>query len=144
MNNAYKTAFGTWSVSTEGDEEGRTERQLGTFTGYIDEIALALADKAFYELKFKSAIPLDNTKPTKSNVNVQLDIESGTWDMDADDRREFASRLLAGRPVTVTESNYYGCFMIRAKNEADVQKQILREQALNKLSAGEKAALGIK
>lgn len=37
--------YGTFKVTTEGDCEGKSVRHLGTFTGYIDEIAFALADK---------------------------------------------------------------------------------------------------
>lgn len=44
--------YGTFEVTTEGDCEGRSVRHLGTFTGYIDEIAFALADKCYYSLRF--------------------------------------------------------------------------------------------
>ena len=32
-------------VTTEGDEEGRTTRNLGYFQGNVDDIAFQLADK---------------------------------------------------------------------------------------------------
>ncbi len=140
----YKNPYGTWRVTTEGDEEGRTTRELGTHTGYIDEIALALADKACYELNFQAAEPLQkNPTPTKTSVNVQLDIESGTWNMDADERCFFAEKMLQGRPVIVAGSNYFGCFVIRAKNEKDMQREILRNTALKKLNDAEKNVLGL-
>ena len=40
LKNGYDEVFGTWEVTTEGDVEGRTTKNLGNFTGYIDEIAL--------------------------------------------------------------------------------------------------------
>jgi hypothetical protein len=51
---------GWWSVSTEGDCEGRSTRQLGTHYGHVAEIAFALADKCYYVLEFK---PVDAAPP---------------------------------------------------------------------------------
>lgn len=50
INAPYDNPFGIWHVTTEGDCEGRSPRDLGFHEGYIDEIALALADKCFYEI----------------------------------------------------------------------------------------------
>ena len=44
----YDKVYGLWNVTTEGDCEGRSVRNLGTYEGNIDEIAFALADKCFY------------------------------------------------------------------------------------------------
>lgn len=52
INAPYDNPFGIWHVTTEGDCEGRSPRDLGFHEGYIDEIALALADKCFYSLYF--------------------------------------------------------------------------------------------
>ena len=48
----YKDIYGYWIVTTEGDCEGRTTKTLGTFKGYIDDIALSLANKCYYSLCF--------------------------------------------------------------------------------------------
>ena len=42
-NRVQYKAFGWWHVTTEGDDEGRTTRDLGYHYGYLDEIALRLA-----------------------------------------------------------------------------------------------------
>ena len=43
MNRKKYTNYGTFKVTTEGDCEGKSTRDLGVHTGYIDEIAFALA-----------------------------------------------------------------------------------------------------
>jgi hypothetical protein len=42
-----------WSVTTEGDVEGKSTTNLGTFEGRLDEIAFALADKEYYQILAK-------------------------------------------------------------------------------------------
>ena len=38
MKKEYRELYGTWSVTTEGDVEGKSTTNLGTYTGYVDEI----------------------------------------------------------------------------------------------------------
>ena len=109
----YTKPYGTWEVSTDGDCEGKSTRELGTHTGYLDDIAFALADKAMYGLNFKKVNKLNLKKQTRKSVHIQLDIESGTW-KNEDDRLDFARKMLEGRPVVVTPSNYYASFVIGA------------------------------
>jgi len=59
-----------WTVTTEGDVEGRSTLHLGTFHGKIDEIAFALADKACYKLEFEAVKSIDLTKQTKPEVHI--------------------------------------------------------------------------
>jgi hypothetical protein len=46
------TQRGIWVVTTEGDCEGRSTRNLGIYNGVVEEIALHLADKVEYQLNF--------------------------------------------------------------------------------------------
>lgn len=80
---SYKKAYGFWEVTTEGDCEGRSVSRLGIYEGYIDEIALALADRCYYSLCFRPIDPraLDLT-PKRKSVEISFDIGSNTWDMD--------------------------------------------------------------
>lgn len=55
MNNLYK-------VTTEGDCEGRSRRDLGIWEGNISNIAFHLADKMVYSLTFE---PIAINKPNK-------------------------------------------------------------------------------
>lgn len=45
--------YGVWEVTTEGDCEGRTTRELGIYQGNISDIAVYLKDKVGYTLRFK-------------------------------------------------------------------------------------------
>lgn len=142
MTNAenYKNPYGTWKVTTEGDCEGRTVTDLGTYTGFIDEIAFALGRKCYYVLNFK-AVSLSTPKltPLTSKVNIQLDVGSGTWDIGDTKRVAFAKELFKGRDVKVTPCNYYATFTIEAGNA----EQTKRANALSKLTPEERSLLGL-
>lgn len=142
MNNRKEySAYGTWCVTTEGDCEGRSTVQLGTYTGYIDELALALADKAYYELHFQMVNPeaLDMT-PKKTKVMVQLGIDSGTWDLKGEDRAKYVRKMLKDRNlVKVVASPSYAGFELVAVN----RDEVIRKQALNKLNDEDKRVLGL-
>lgn len=67
--------IGWWSVSTEGDDEGRTTTQLGTHYGHVAEIAFSLANKCFYSLSFE---PLDDNVPPKDHPKYTCS-KLGVW-----------------------------------------------------------------
>jgi hypothetical protein len=139
-------SYGYWNVSTEGDCEGRSVRNLGTFRGHIDEIAFHLADKCSYSLRF-SQIAEDQTIPEfdikSPEVHVSLDIGTGTWDMNSPKRKDFFAKLLKGRPdVEVEEGQYYASVKLVSKKSKS-KNEILKEKALAKLSEEEKKVLGL-
>jgi hypothetical protein len=116
MRKEYK-AYGWWKVTTEGDCEGRTIIDLGIHHGYLDKIAFALGGKAYYSLKFQSIDKPEVTShpsPVKS-VNIQLDVDSGTWDLRRGDRAEAIRKILKGRRVTVEECNFYATVTLKKK-----------------------------
>jgi hypothetical protein len=149
MNNRYPrpNAHGTWIVTTEGDEEGRSTRQLGTHTGYLDEIAFKLASQAYYGLQFNPVDPQKIEKIGKSGTKVQvsLGIESGTWDMDAHARVGYFKQMLAGRDVLVEPGQYYACVLLvdgkSPEAQAKAREALLVEQAKSKLEPAELDAL---
>lgn len=55
LNEGFRSVYGKWNVTTYGNYEGSTITNLGDYEGYIDDIALSLADKAVITLKFKPA-----------------------------------------------------------------------------------------
>ena len=146
LNPDYASSYGTWRVTTEGDCEGKTTTQLGAFTGHIDEIALALADRCYYSLCFRRDMPKSMSMvPTRKSVSVQLDINSGTWDMNSDERAKAIGEILKDRDVTVSPGQYFASVIITTTKETEGERQEkLRNAALAKLSAEEKAALGLK
>lgn len=136
----YKNPYGIWKVTTEGDCEGRSIRNLGVYQGYVDEIAFALADKCSYSLRFEK-ICTDVPKPTKAieKVNISFAIESETWDMDSGERVQFVRSMLQGRGTHVFESNFATSVTLENTNIEKTK----REVALAKLTPEEKALLGL-
>lgn len=108
---SYTNPYGLWKVTTEGDCEGRSSRNLGIFEGYLDDIAFYLADKAYYTLEFEKIdilrISHKNVNAERSEVNVSLDISSGTWGMSSEERVLEFKKLLSERHVRVTEGDTY-------------------------------------
>ena len=144
--NNYTSAQGFWKVTTEGDCEGKSIRDLGVHYGYLDDIAFALADKCYYSLCFKLVDPMTLDVPTKNKVNIVLDIDSGTWDMASSSRVAFVENMLKDRDVSVKASNYFASVELAMGKTIEQQKarekEMLKKQALSKLSEAERSALG--
>lgn len=143
----YDNAYGIWTVTTEGDVEGRTTNHLGTFEGYLDEIAFKLAGKSYYGLRFAPADDLALISRPGTKVQVSLDIDSGTWDMKGEQRVNFFKKLLAGRKVSVAPGQYYACVeLIDGDSPEEIarrEKELKKQKALAKLSAEDRELLGL-
>ncbi len=116
INEKYQDAYGTWNVTTEGDVEGRSIRHLGTYKGYLDEVAKSLAGGVFYSLSFTKVgdvEELPEPKREQKEVSVQLNIDSKTWDLCMDTRAEVMATVLKDRPVTVKKGQYFASFIIK-------------------------------
>lgn len=141
MNRKEYTNYGTFNVTTEGDCEGRSIKNLGTYTGYIDEIAFALADKCCYTLCFKLVEPESfDLTPKKDTVNISLDIDSGAWDLNIEDATEYLKNFFANRDVEVVDVRGYGSCTISTRKETIEEK---KKKILQKLSDEEKQILGL-
>ncbi len=101
----YRDIKGIWSVSTYGDAEGRSTTQLGVYNGFVDEIALYLADYSVYELCFRKISDLPVGLPVSNTVTVKFDIESNTWDMTSQELVNNIAPLFRDRPVKITARN---------------------------------------
>jgi hypothetical protein len=77
-----ESPIGWWYVTTEGDCEGKSTKQLGTFHGHICEIALGLAGAAYYKLHFQAVAEptylLDPKDSTTVSVQSIADIAGNT------------------------------------------------------------------
>lgn len=138
----YQDPYGTWKVTTEADAEGKGTRQLGVYTGFIDKIAFALANRCYYSLHFTKIHPeeLDLT-PKKKEVSITLDIESGTWDLKVDARVDYINNgLLKDRPCFATSKGPYGAVTLTTEQETIEEKRI---KILEKLTDEEKMVLGL-
>lgn len=130
--------YGLWQVSTEGDCEGRSSRNLGVWEGFIDDIALHLADRVMYNLWIT---PVDINKVTEKPMARRVDVYiNSIAHIDAKERLDIATRAFAHRNVRISESNYYGAFVI---NNNTSEEEILRASALSKLTAAERKVLGL-
>lgn len=120
MKDPYNDPYGLWIVTTEGDEEGRTTRQLGSYEGYLDEIAHKLASEAFYTLEFSKANELPELKAEDcpNGVVISLDIGSGTWKMNSRDRAATIADLLKDRPVMVIARNQHSSVTLKFKEQS--------------------------
>lgn len=133
--------YGTFKVTTEGDCEGKSIKDLGTYQGYIDEIAFALADKCFYTLTFT----LQNNKhlnltPKKNTVNIRLDVDSGIWGYTKKNAKNYFKELFKDREVIVLDTHGNGSCTIRTDKETIRDKKL---KILEKLTDEEKEILGL-
>lgn len=116
-NNIWKPV-GLWRVTTQGDEEGRTTRQLGLHEGHLADIARTLSAESFYDLQFEPVEVLDKDKirAPRESVHVTLGHDAGTSGMEKEARAAYFRAMLKDRTdVTVTESNYYGAVVLNFK-----------------------------
>lgn len=68
--------LGVWRVTTEGDCEGRSVRQLGTYEGHVLDIAKQLAGQAYYQLDFRRVEPKKvDTGPAKTHGEVHFRVD---------------------------------------------------------------------
>lgn len=143
MEKKEYSVYGTFKVTTEGDCEGKSVRDLGTYTGYIDEIAFALADKCEYKLHFKQVHPeeLDMTLPKRDKVEISLDIDSGIWDLNVDNAKEYFKDFFKDRDVEVIGAHGYGSCTISTHKETIEEK---KTKILNKLTEEERKILGLE
>lgn len=102
FNAPYDNPVGMWKVSTDGDCEGKSTRELGFHQGHILDIAYGLADKAMYDLKFTAVTPEDLPKTAKINkpqkINIALNIDSGSWEMRMPQRAASLQNMLSKKP----------------------------------------------
>ena len=113
--------IGTWQVKTEGDCEGKSDRNLGLHFGHIVDIAKKLASHAEYTLWFQKASSdkgsVNILQPT--GVRIALDIDSQTWDMNSKERtrqfREMLNKQQANSKYEVDDSTYHAAVMLSIK-----------------------------
>ena len=137
----YKRTNGlaVWAVSTQGDVEGKSpDIQLGTYVGYIEDIALLLSHKR--ELIFELKEELDVSRMS-NKVRVSF-AELINTTGEPDRRADFVTHLLGDRgKAKAGKSTYYGSAEIIFE-ESNIQA-IVKKQALAKLTAAEREALGL-
>lgn len=143
----YNSSYGLWKVTTEGDCEGKTTKNLGIYEGNISDIAFYLKDKCEYSLRFSpaKATKIDSDDVTHyGSINISLDIDSGTWNMSPEDRVNYFKVLLYTENrehiITVEPGQYYASVKLIGY---DSHEEYVRKTALEKLTDEEKEVLGL-
>lgn len=131
----YSNPYGLWEVTTEGDEEGKSPpNYLGTFVGYLDEIAFALSKQAMYTLIFKK---ISGETPALTSIQEKVCVGiSGQ-----PDALPFLTCMLDGRPDVVPRSNYRNHIFIEMSGER--LNSAKKQAALAKLTKEEQKLLGL-
>lgn len=94
-----------WKVYSIQGEEAERAVYLGTFYGYVDDIAFALADKAGWLLRFEPCDPLDMT-PKRKKVVVEIADVRHRVDSKEEEVAVFKD-YLKDRPVAIKATPYY-------------------------------------
>lgn len=137
------SSYGLWHVTTEGDCEGRSTKDLGLHQGYLEAIAFALAPLAYYGLRFSRAVVSEHHERKAEAVNVSLDIGTKTWDMTSEARVTYFQNLLHPSNVEVLPSSYYASVILRSARTEEEKQQDKINMALSKLTWEERKVLGL-
>lgn len=88
---------GTWTVTTEGDCEGRSVAPLGNYQGTIEEIALHLADRAYYNLYFYPMVPVNKGPYLQKKDNVNIYYNNKQYTITSSNKRQVMLYQLSQR-----------------------------------------------
>jgi hypothetical protein len=120
----YKNPFGEWEVSAP-EKIGYYKNDnhiLGIYTGYIDEIALHLADRVAQELEFRKISDglqsnNKNYHRTAKEVFVRFHNESNTWEkIRYKNYLPELKEIFKDRNVSIDYGNYFATFKITSKD----------------------------
>ena len=141
LNPMYSNSLGLWEVTTEGDCEGRTTRDLGTYYGNFDEVAFHVADKVMYKLTLTKIEPTNEFTPKADNVLIQFNMNSGMYHMTPEQTEPIWNSLLKDRPANVKDNRYGSQIVLEL--EQNMNNKRIRQAALNKLTAEERRLLNL-
>lgn len=125
-----------WQVTTEGDCEGRSVKNLGYFVGGVDEIAMHLANQCSYSLRFNK-IEVNkggNLEPTGTQVEVNCS-GSSVHTLIEHCTSTHITYEAQGDSSVIFKQHKVSAEQIKLNN--------LKAKALSKLSAEERQALGL-
>ena len=115
----YANPIGWWKVFSDGDEEGRSARELGEYYGHVAEIAFSIEQDALYDYRF---IPSEKTLepenyptyiPKRKFAHISLGVDSNTWGLDRGQKRiEWWKNWLDSEDIVVKQSCFYTGILI--------------------------------
>lgn len=111
--NGLPSPIGWWKVTTEGDCEGRTTKQLGEHFGHVAEIAFELGHNGGYVLEFdkiekpeRPEIPIRQAKTNKIFVRVNKPNYNCNWL-----EKDFKTWMDAPQ-LKISEGNFWKSFLL--------------------------------
>lgn len=111
-----------WRVTTEGDVEGRSIKFIGEYSGHIADITKMLVESGVspcYSFRFtpvKKLEQMENPKKIFKGCDISLDIDSGTWSMDGEQRKRAISKWMQKNDFEVQDGTGYACVKLIPKN----------------------------
>lgn len=111
LDEGYKNVYGTWKVATGNN---LVKECLGTYTGFIDEIALVLAfNSEYYKENALEFTKVNNSKDVDNKeVIVRLGQDSHISKMRDEDRIATLKELFKDRPVEITDGGVWDMFKL--------------------------------
>lgn len=118
-----ESPVGWWRVTTEGDVEGHTTDDLGTFYGHVAEIAFSLKGGG-YSLRFEKAKQPEKVKATAERLtrqivtkqtNISFGSDSNTYGCKGVAFDKMLAAWLDCPEVEVLPCNYHSAFTIKLK-----------------------------
>jgi hypothetical protein len=112
------TPDGIWKVSTEGDEEGRSTKNFGTFEGNFADLALQYGRAAFYKLDIEPALHLPDAQlnPAKEAHVTATGLLGWGGDNAISEGQCKAIEEWLGGKYSVRPSNYFKSVVISRKD----------------------------
>jgi len=115
---AFPSPIGWWKVTTEGDCEGRSTRQLGTHYGHIAEIAFSIEEGFSYSYRFEKGAepsgvygsPEDHHKKRQA-VRAKANISIDTFNYKGGEKT-LAKWLDCSGDVVVKPCTFYGAYTL--------------------------------
>lgn len=114
LTKEYRNPLGIWKISVDRGGDDR-DIDLGTYTGYIDEIALNLGHIDGYKLHIEkvgeTTLPTISYQRNCDSVVCTFDIKCGTWSQYPFNITAIKEAFF-DRPVHIEEHNYFQAFVI--------------------------------
>ena len=147
------TDYGFWHV-LQRDENGNIEFDHGYYEGYIDEIALSLADYPEMPFIFRPVVIKHRDFPSYlANDRCVIDVSSLNIPEFSDSNKVVVMKnILSTKPPVIDRNNHvdtsvsdnylHNCVEL-TKTDLATKKEFIRRKALAKLTDEEKDALNI-
>ena len=117
-----------WNVTT-GNSNDWVDCDLGNWFGYVDEIALHLAGRAYgFDQELCPLIfaevdgPPKSMKPSGDKVNISIDNKKFGTIFTPEKLLKSMRRYFKDRPVTIEKSNYYRTVLLRTNDKKSSRK----------------------